>query len=91
MCARPRASNTSSNARLRSREGDGQRALVARVGLSVVRAGELVQTATGRITHGYALILDRHAWEVVPFDERTLAALRGEPLPARPSPNGGVR
>ncbi|HZB50088.1 MAG TPA: hypothetical protein VE547_13430, partial [Mycobacteriales bacterium] len=51
----------------------------ARMDCYVLRGDELVQTATGRITHGYALILDRHAWEVVPFDERTLAALRGEP------------
>ncbi len=50
----------------------------ARMDCYVLRGDELVQTATGRITHGYALILDRHAWEVVPFDERTLAALRGE-------------
>jgi acyl-CoA thioesterase FadM len=59
----------------------------ARMDCYVLRGDELVQTATGRITHGYALILDRHAWEVVPFDERTLAALRGEPLPAT---NGGA-
>jgi acyl-CoA thioesterase FadM len=50
----------------------------ARMDCYVLRGDELVQTATGRITHGYALILDRHAWEVVPFDDRTLAALRGE-------------
>ena len=54
----------------------------ARMDCYVLRGDELVQTATGRITHGYALILDRHAWEVVPFDERTLAAFRGEPAPA---------
>jgi acyl-CoA thioesterase FadM len=52
----------------------------ARMDCYVRRGDELVQTATGRITHGYALILDRHAWEVVPFDERTMAALRGEPV-----------
>ena len=59
----------------------------ARMDCYVLRGDELVQTATGRITHGYARILDRHAWEVVPFDERTLAALRGE---ARPATNGGA-
>jgi acyl-CoA thioesterase FadM len=57
----------------------------ARMDCYVLRGDELVQTATGRITHGYALILDRHAWEVVPFDERTMAALRGEPT------SGGAR
>ena len=62
----------------------------ARMDCYVVRDGELVQTATGRITHGYALILDRRDWQVVPFDDRTMAALRGEPVPPAPSPNGGA-
>lgn len=42
----------------------------------VVRDGELVHTATGRITHGYAVTLDRHNWQVVPFDAKTIAALK---------------
>lgn len=50
----------------------------ARMDCYVVRDGQLVQTATGRITHGYAVVLDRHDWRVVPFDDRTMAALRGE-------------
>jgi hypothetical protein len=45
----------------------------------VHRAGRFVHTATGTITHGYAVIVDRHDWKLVPFDERTLAALRGHP------------
>jgi acyl-CoA thioesterase FadM len=62
----------------------------ARMDCYVVRDGELLQTATGRITHGYALILNRRDWQVVPFDDRTMAALRGEPVPPAPSPNGGA-
>jgi acyl-CoA thioesterase FadM len=45
----------------------------------VRRAGRFVHTATGTITHGYAVIIDRHDWKLVPFDERTLAALHGRP------------
>lgn len=44
----------------------------------VVRDGELLHTATGRITHGYAVTLDRHNWQVVPFDAKTIAALKNE-------------
>ena len=62
----------------------------ARMDCHVVRDGELLQTATGRITHGYALILDRRDWEVVPFDDRTMAALRGGPVAPESSPNGGA-
>jgi acyl-CoA thioesterase FadM len=47
----------------------------------VRRAGRFVHTATGSITHGYAAIVDRHDWQLVPFDGRTLAALRGRPDP----------
>jgi len=43
----------------------------------VRRAGRFVHTATGTITHGYAVIVDRRNWTLVPFDEPTLAALRG--------------
>lgn len=45
----------------------------------VVRDGRLVHTATGKITHGYALIENRRDWSLVNFDERVLSALRGEP------------
>jgi len=62
----------------------------ARMDCYVRRGGEVVQTATGRITHGYALILDRHAWQLVPFDGRTMAALRGHP-PAGPGGDGSGR
>jgi acyl-CoA thioesterase FadM len=47
----------------------------------VRRAGRFVHTATGTITHGYALVVDRSDWKLVPFDERTLTALRGRPGP----------
>ena len=49
----------------------------ARMDCYVRRDGEFVQTATGRITHGYAAVLSRRDWAVVPFDERTMAALHG--------------
>jgi acyl-CoA thioesterase FadM len=62
----------------------------ARMDCYVRRDGELLQTATGRITHGYAVILDRRDWQVVPFDDRTTAALRGEPAPPAPGPDGGA-
>lgn len=43
-----------------------------------VRRGEkLVRTATGEITHGYAVIHDRRDWSLVNFDERMLTALGG--------------
>lgn len=63
----------------------------ARMDCYVVRGGELIQTATGRITHGYALIVNRRDWRVVPFDQETIAALRGEPAGggSTPNPNGG--
>ncbi|HEX6074130.1 MAG TPA: thioesterase family protein [Micromonosporaceae bacterium] len=50
----------------------------ARMDCYVPRDGRLVHTATGRITHGYAVILDRRDWKHVPFDGKTLAALRGD-------------
>lgn len=49
----------------------------SRMDCYVVRDGELVQTATGRITHGYALIESRSDWRLVNFDERVGRALRG--------------
>ena len=50
----------------------------ARMDCYVRRDGRLVPTATGRITHGYAEVLDRRDWKLAPFDARTVAALRGE-------------
>jgi hypothetical protein len=37
-----------------------------------------VPTATGRITHGYAVIDSRRDWSVVNLDDRMLTALRGD-------------
>ncbi|MFI9100880.1 hypothetical protein ACIGXA_10155 [Streptomyces fildesensis] len=44
----------------------------------VVRDGRLVQTATGKVTHGYAKIENRRDWNLVTFDERVSKALKGE-------------
>jgi hypothetical protein len=49
----------------------------ARMDCYVVRDGRFVPTATGSITHGYALIENRRDWHLVDFDERMLAALAG--------------
>ncbi|MGW7277448.1 acyl-CoA thioesterase [Streptomyces sp. NPDC054844] len=49
----------------------------SRMDTYVVRDGKLVQTATGRITHGYAVIENRRDWSLVPFDDRMNAALEG--------------
>lgn len=49
----------------------------ARMDCYVLREGRLVRTATGHITHGYAVINNRRDWSLVDFDERMLAALRG--------------
>jgi len=49
----------------------------ARMDCYVVRDGDLVPTATGTITHGYALIDSRRDWSVVEFPEHLAAALRG--------------
>ncbi|QNP64483.1 hypothetical protein [Streptomyces genisteinicus] len=51
----------------------------ARTDFYVVRDGRLVQTATGRITHGYAVFSDRSDWSLVPFDDRVLEAFAGRP------------
>jgi acyl-CoA thioesterase FadM len=51
----------------------------ARMDCYVQRPGiGTVKTATGTITHGYAEILDRRDWRLVPFDAATIAALRNE-------------
>jgi hypothetical protein len=49
----------------------------ARMDCYVVRDGALVQTATGHITHGYAVIENRRDWSLVNFDARMMAALGG--------------
>lgn len=49
-----------------------------RVDCYVVRGGELIRTATGRITHGYLELRSRRDWSLVSFDDETLKALRGE-------------
>ncbi|MCA6094681.1 thioesterase family protein [Streptomyces sp. SCA3-4] len=50
----------------------------SRMDCYVVRDGKLVQTATGKVTHGYAKIDNRRDWNLVTFDERVSKALRGE-------------
>ncbi|HZM79779.1 MAG TPA: hypothetical protein VFC19_28955 [Candidatus Limnocylindrales bacterium] len=50
----------------------------ARFDCYVPRDDDLVRTATGRITHGYAEVVDRRDWRHVPFDDKTTAALRAE-------------
>jgi acyl-CoA thioesterase FadM len=49
----------------------------------VVRDGRLVQTATGKVTHGYAAIGDRTNWGLVNFDELVHRALRNQVEPTR--------
>jgi len=49
----------------------------ARIEWYVVRAGEVIRTATGRITHGYVAIEDRSTGQLATFDAQTIAALRG--------------
>ncbi|WP_327258004.1 acyl-CoA thioesterase [Streptomyces sp. NBC_01244] len=50
----------------------------SRMDTYVVRDGELLHTATGQITHGYAVIENRADWSLVPFDDRMNAALEGK-------------
>lgn len=50
----------------------------ARMDCYVERDGGLVHTATGHITHGYAVIENRRDWSLVQFDAETLTALRGK-------------
>jgi acyl-CoA thioesterase FadM len=49
----------------------------ARMDCYVVRDGVLVQTATGRITHGWAVIENRRDWSLVNFDDRLTNAITG--------------
>jgi hypothetical protein len=44
----------------------------------VARGAEWVQTARGRIVHGYAQIPERGVMKLVPLDGPVLAALTGE-------------
>ncbi|WP_274563254.1 hypothetical protein [Streptomyces spiramyceticus] len=50
----------------------------SRMDTYVVRDGALLQTSTGRITHGYAVIENRRDWSLVSFDDRMNAALEGQ-------------
>ncbi|MEU6231565.1 hypothetical protein [Kitasatospora sp. NPDC047058] len=51
----------------------------SRMDFYVLRGGELVKTATGRIVHGYAVIGNRRDWSLVSFDQRVLDAVNGVP------------
>ncbi|MEE6259657.1 acyl-CoA thioesterase family protein [Plantactinospora sonchi] len=50
----------------------------ARMDCYAARDDLLVPVATGRITHGYAVIDNRRDWHLVPFDDRMNAALEGK-------------
>ncbi|WP_433273304.1 thioesterase family protein [Actinosynnema sp. CS-041913] len=50
----------------------------ARMDCYVLREGKLVQTATGRITHGWAVIENRKDWSLVNFDDRLTDAITGK-------------
>ena len=63
----------------------------ARMDCYVPRGDGLVRTATGTITHGYAVVLDRRDWELVAFDAETLAGLRGTGHPPVTPPQEGDR
>jgi len=60
----------------------------ARMDCYVLRDGVLVPTATGRITHGYAVIENRRDWSLVAFDERMLAGLAGPTASSAASVSG---
>ena len=49
----------------------------ARMDCYALRDGVLVPTATGHITHGYAVIENRRDWSLVSFDDRLNSALEG--------------
>ncbi|MEU5993605.1 thioesterase family protein [Spirillospora sp. NPDC047418] len=49
----------------------------ARMDCYVLRDGVLTPTATGHITHGYAVIENRRDWSLVTFDDRLTGALAG--------------
>jgi acyl-CoA thioesterase FadM len=50
----------------------------SRMDCYVERHGGLVHTATGHITHGYAVVDSRRDWSLVQFDAEVVAALRGD-------------
>ncbi|MEV0677503.1 hypothetical protein AB0I60_13375 [Actinosynnema sp. NPDC050436] len=50
----------------------------ARMDCYVLRDGALVRTATGRITHGWAVIENRKDWSLVNFDDRLIGAITGK-------------
>ncbi|MGW7447639.1 hypothetical protein [Kitasatospora sp. NPDC054795] len=50
----------------------------ARMDCYVLRDGELVKTATGKITHGWAVIENRRDWTLVDFDDRLLDGINGK-------------
>jgi acyl-CoA thioesterase FadM len=50
----------------------------SRMDCYVERHGSLVHTATGHITHGYAVVDSRRDWSLVEFDAEVMAALSGE-------------
>ncbi|MGH4032648.1 hypothetical protein ACQB60_27340 [Actinomycetota bacterium Odt1-20B] len=49
----------------------------SRMDFYVLRDGNLVKTATGRIVHGYAVIENRRDWSLVSLDERVVDAING--------------
>jgi acyl-CoA thioesterase FadM len=44
----------------------------------ILREGRLIKTATGKITHGYAVIDNRRDWSLVAMDEDTIEAINNE-------------
>lgn len=55
----------------------------SRMDCYVERHGGLVHTATGHITHGYAVVESRRDWSLVQFDAEVVAALRGDKRQAK--------
>lgn len=53
----------------------------ADVEVHVLRDGEALPVATGRITHGYAEVAGRREWGLVELDDATVAAIRGTGAP----------
>ncbi|MCX4446069.1 hypothetical protein ACIOEZ_26050 [Streptomyces sp. NPDC087866] len=49
----------------------------SRMDFYVLRDGQLVKTATGRIVHGYAVIANRRDWSLVSLDRRVVDAING--------------
>lgn len=56
----------------------------SRMDCYVERHGGLVHTATGHITHGYAVVDGRQGWSLVTLDKEVVTALRGK-KPAVPA------